>query len=1056
MKKLLLILALALLAVCQSAFAYDFSAVAPSGHRLYYNIVNGEAQVTYQRTSSPHYYNLTGDLSIPSSVTNPNNGQTYAVTSIGGMAFYGCSGLTSVTIPNAVTSIGYDAFYGCSGLTSVTIPNSVTSIGYDAFSGCSGLTSVIIPNSVTSIGMYAFYDCSGLTSITIPDSVTSIGEMAFSSCSGLTSVNFNAINCTSMGSSAYPVFQSCTNLNTVTIGNNVQTIPAYAFTGCSGLTSVIIPNSVTSIGIYAFYDCSGLTSVTIPNSVTSIGGMAFLNCSGLTSVTIPNSVTSIGNYAFSDCCGLTSALIPDGVTSIGRGSFRNCSGLTSITIPNSVISIGEDSFMDCTGLISVAFNADSCTYAGTFDYGPFHGCTNITSFTLGDNVKVIPSYLCRDLTSLYNITIPGSVTWIDAYAFYSCSGLTSVTIPNSVTSIDWYAFGNCNSLDTVYMMPLEAPTLGSSVFFHNASDRVFILNGCSYDNYYNNSSWNSYRTYLCDPIINISLNVLANDSTFGTANVVPGRSNRDIRCDSTTVIEATANYGYHFDHWSNNKTTNPDTLKLTNDTSITAIFAKNQYSVVGSPNDGTKGSVDGSDTVDYLDSVTLTAQAYYGYHFLCWSDNDTNNPRTVVANENINLTAIFEYNRYTINANADTSIHGYCTGGGSYNYLSSRTIQANAYYGYHFTQWNDGVNTNPRTITLTQDTQFVAMYAKNQYSVTGTTNDSVMGVVFGSETVEYLDSVTLTATANYGYHFLRWNDYNTENPRKVAATENISLTAIFDYNQYTLTLLADTSIHGTVSGDGSFSYLYECTINATANYGYHFTQWDDGDTNNPRVITLTQDTSFTAHFAPNQYTLIVTAGEHGATTGSGTYDYGDTVTIQAVPEPHYHFTRWNDGITDNPRQFRVEGDRTLTAFFAIDTHTVNVVPSDPVRGMVTQSGTEFVYLTPCTVEAIPYSGYTFAGWSDGSTYNPYTFAVTEDVELTAVFLAEGEVGIENINANDFNVYSYEGRIVVEGAGEERVSVFDMVGREVRNEALPAGVYLVKVGTLPARKVAVVR
>ena len=137
------------------------------------------------------YESKSGNLIIQSTISY--NGTTYSVTSIGNDAFSGCSGLTSVTIPNSVTSIGRLAFASCIGLTSVTIPNSVTSIGEGAFYECSSLTSVTIPNSVTSISGGAFYECSSLTSVTIPNSVTSIGEWAFTYCSGLTSIVSNAV-----------------------------------------------------------------------------------------------------------------------------------------------------------------------------------------------------------------------------------------------------------------------------------------------------------------------------------------------------------------------------------------------------------------------------------------------------------------------------------------------------------------------------------------------------------------------------------------------------------------------------------------------------------------------------------------------------------------------------------------------------------------------------------------------------------------------------------------------------------------------------------------------
>ena len=148
-----------------------------------------------------------GDLIIPSTISY--NGTTYSVTSIGDRAFYYCSGLTSVTIPNGVTSIGNYAFYECRSLTSVTIPNSVTSIGEWAFTYCRSLTSVTIPNSVTSISGGAFAGCSSLTSVTIPNSVTSIAGYAFYECNGLTSIVSNAVVPPALGNEVFPYPNSC-------------------------------------------------------------------------------------------------------------------------------------------------------------------------------------------------------------------------------------------------------------------------------------------------------------------------------------------------------------------------------------------------------------------------------------------------------------------------------------------------------------------------------------------------------------------------------------------------------------------------------------------------------------------------------------------------------------------------------------------------------------------------------------------------------------------------------------------------------------------------------
>ncbi len=262
----------------------------------------GGGQVTINR-----YRGSGGAVDIPATI----NG--LPVTFIGDGAFYDCTGLTSVTIPDSVIGFGMWAFSGCTGLTNVVIPNSVTCIGPGAFSDCTGLTSVTIPDSVIFIEDRAFDNCTGLTSVTIPDSVIFLRATAFSNCIGLYEITVDALNpafCSQDG----VVFSR--NLETLiqfpggkarsyTIPSSVTGIEAGAFSGCTGLTNVVIPNSVTFIGPWAFSDCVGLTSVTIPDRVGSIQYSVFSGCTGLTSVTIPKSVTSIDESAFRDCTGLT-------------------------------------------------------------------------------------------------------------------------------------------------------------------------------------------------------------------------------------------------------------------------------------------------------------------------------------------------------------------------------------------------------------------------------------------------------------------------------------------------------------------------------------------------------------------------------------------------------------------------------------------------------------------------------------------------------------------------------------------------------------------------------
>ena len=277
---------------------------------LRYGIKDGVATVAKQPI------NITV-ANIPESITYKDT--VYNATSIGEKAFYDCSSLTEIVIPDSVTSIGDYAFYNCSGLTEIVIPDSVTSIGNYAFRGCKNLTSVTFgeTSELISIGSRAFEDCSGLTEIVIPDSVTSIGNYAFYNCSSLMSISLPFVGGSKTANNGYDqvfgyIFGYTTNSSSSAI---------------SGATYQYSEKSTSSgYRYYHYYIPTTIKKVTITGE--KISDKAFYNCSNLTEIVIPNSVTSIGNYAFYNCSSLTEIVIPGTVTSIGDRAFYNCSGLT--------------------------------------------------------------------------------------------------------------------------------------------------------------------------------------------------------------------------------------------------------------------------------------------------------------------------------------------------------------------------------------------------------------------------------------------------------------------------------------------------------------------------------------------------------------------------------------------------------------------------------------------------------------------------------------------------------------------------------------------------------
>ncbi len=287
---------------------------------------------------------------------------------------------------------------------------------------------------------------------------------------------------------------------------------------------------------------------------------------------------------------------------------------------------------------------------------------------------------------------------------------------------------------------------------------------------------------------------------------------------------------------------------------------------------------------------------------------------------------------YTITVSASEG--GTATGDGEQFAGCTMTLTATPNEYYEFEKWSDGNTENPRTITVTQDSVFEAIFVENpKYTITlHAENGTISGAESGKQYYEGT-ALTLTATPNQGYAFAQWSDGNTDNPRTITVTQDSTLTATFALTQHTITLVAE---NGTISGATSgtkYDYGTELTLTATGNTGYTFSQWSDGVTTAERTIILTQDTTFTAEFAPIMFTITATANNeaYGSVTGGDEYQEGETATLIATPNEGYEFVKWTDAngneSEDATLTFVVTEDATYTAIFQAKSPETGVVES---------------------------------------------------------------------------------------------------------------------------------
>jgi len=489
--------------------------------------------------------------------------------------------------------------------------------------------------------------------------------------------------------------------------------------------------------------------------------------------------------------------------------------------------------------------------------------------------------------------------------------------------------------------------------------------------------------------------------TVGSGSVTKSPDQATYASGTVVTLTATPTAGWSFSAWSGDVSgsVNPTTITMNGNKAVTATFTQNTYTLTVTTSGS--GSVDLNNTgpYHYGDVVELTATPALGWSCSGWSGDLTGsaNPTTILIDADKAVTATFTQNTYTLTVTILGSGSVDLNNSGPYHYGDIVGLTANPAAGWSFNHWNGDLigSVNPTTILIDSNKAVTATFTQNTYTLTISTVGSGVVNLNNSGPYYYADVVELTAVPAAGWSFSGWSGALTGsvNPADLTITGNLTVTATFTQNTYTLSV--GTLGGGSVNLNNSGPYYYGNIVELTAvpSIGWGFDHWggDMVGSINPTTILIDGDKTVTATFTQNVYTLTVSTVGNGNVNlnNTGPYHYGDVVELTATPAAGWSFSTWSGSLTGsaNPASLTITGDMSVTATFTQDAYSVSVtvLPSSAAGTVTPNPAGPYHYGDVVQLTATPAAGYSFSGWSSGLTGNPTSVTITGDTVVTAYF-----------------------------------------------------------------------